>query len=364
MWSRVNPMSITAAFMRWWSGEFLALMPERGTSSANDLPRRRLVIAPSDRCIHASLRGDDQTILFSEEVAWPLYSRDTLNRWLSRARDIAAPDHCMVSLALANSVSQTILIPQKASPKAVQIIRDEVRRKTPLKVEELFIGYHVRPVQAGKTELQYLVAPLRSLDRQMLQLHLTHTNLSLLETMPAGGERPAAVAYRTSGYRSDPFRTMALSLAGVTLSLLCFAAATLYVRQAVRISDLNETAERLASQSRQAGVRVKSLVENIDDARRLAATRQAPGAAAIWTEVTEALSDATYLTELLIDENTVRLSGFSDSVADVLSALESSPMFRRPALSGSMTRQMESRKQSFTLKASLSQVRVPDGGPD
>lgn len=362
MWSWSRPFEFFFAFTQWWWNECCALMPGHFATSGETLPKRRVVIAPNERFVQISLQADDQTTLFVEEITWADYSRDGLNGLLARAKALSEPYRYAVSLAFSHCVAQKILVPQKASAQAFDIICDEVRRKTPVKLEELFIGYHVELLPAGKAELRYLVAPRTLLDRLMTQLHLTDADLSHLETVPAAGERPAAVAYRPSGRGADLFRNTGMALAAVAVVSLCLAAAIVYSRQAARIAEMTAIADRLAGQSRQSGDRAKSLMDSMDDARRLAVARQAPGTVAIWSEVTRALPDSTYLTELVVDESSVKLSGFSDSVADVMAALEASSLFSHPTLSGPMTRQPESRKQSFTLVAGLRQLRIPDGG--
>ena len=91
-----------------------------------------------------------------------------------------------------------------------------------------------------------------------------------------------------------------------------------------------------------------------------------PTTVEVWEELSARLPDGTVLEKLSIEGEQLQLIGMSDQAASLVDALEGSPLWSRPALSGVLQAEPGQRRDRFTLGASLgaSAGTGPAGGND
>lgn len=81
--------------------------------------------------------------------------------------------------------------------------------------------------------------------------------------------------------------------------------------------------------------------------------RQAASVARIWDELTAAVPDGSWVTDMRINDNRVTFSGFSPSAAALIPQIEASSLFADPTFAGPVSRSPENQLERFTIDMRL-----------
>lgn len=102
----------------------------------------------------------------------------------------------------------------------------------------------------------------------------------------------------------------------------------LHVRNATAIVELGARLDGLETQAASVRKILAQRKEAIERLNAIQAFRNSnPAIVAVWEQLTQFIPDSAFLTDLEVSQSTVRLSGFADSAAELLPALEAAPLF-------------------------------------
>ena len=120
-------------------------------------------------------------------------------------------------------------------------------------------------------------------------------------------------------------------------------------------ADAFEDASRpVIAQARAASAQRQRLTALIEGMQFLEAQRAArPTMVEILDELSQRLPDSTYLEKLAVENDRLLLIGLSSEASALVGQLEGSPLWRSPALTGALQPDPRSRRDRFTLTASL-----------
>ncbi|MGO4737537.1 PilN domain-containing protein [Bosea sp. 2KB_26] len=349
-----------ASVAEFWAKELRASLPDALRSWAKPERLLRLVIRPAEDHVSITLFAWDNRELFTERASWAEYSRSVLNRWKDRAASFAPSSRIRFVLSAPQAIAQSLVIPRRAQVRAEDIVRENIARKTPLKPDEVFVGYDLRGAAASKLELRYLLLPRAVLDQMLARLAVAPSEIATLEGPAFEGLPPASVPFAQKPHRPSPwFKRIAIAL--VLLSVL--GAVTGYLalawRQAQLLKSMETEIAEISGPAQQSTESLRSVFGLADDVSRLTAQRSTPGIVQVWDELSRILPDSTFLTELEITGTTLRATGYSDAAPALIKLLEESPILHNATLSGPLVFDRSTGKENFSLRATLRQARLP-----
>lgn len=342
----------------WWLREWRESLP-KGLKAKLDADVPRMVVRPSQDEVTISILGTRGDVIYIEQSKWEDYSRSLFERCLAKAA-LAGCRSVVLSLAEADVLVHSLLLPTKARSRVPELIRESITRKTPLKLDEVIVGYTVRNAGTDKAEVRYLVVPCAVLERRLARLSISRAELTGIE-VPTRQDLPRLGV--DFAHQKKPAMPWVAQVA-VGLALLCITTTlvgygSLVWRQHARLEAIEARLATVSSQARESTVRLQPLYATINTINELDEARTAPGVVEIWEELARLLPDSTYLTEIEIKGHDVQISGFSDGSPQLIPLIETSPILSRAVLAGPMVMDLGSGKDHFSIRATLRRARFP-----
>ncbi len=330
-------------FLTWWGEELASCVPGA----------LRRAFAPAAPRLALSFTDDRLDIIYERR-------RDSARAMLSlpRSDDISARLRDYVGkfgprrgtpvglrIPLAWCLTRQLEIPYAARANASGILLNDLQRATPFRS-----GQALSAVYLGK----------RSLDGARITAHqvvVTQDRLApLLQAVESAGlDVSFADAYGEDARRPLPIDLMAAPAdsskssggawrwpAVFVLAVLAGAAIVGYAaldRQAQALARLETMTEEVKTKA--LAVRKQMDLLESERAKHLALEQRktlAPGVLGTWSELTRLLPDTAWLETIRIDGDTVEITGYALSAAELVSLIEQSGLFKDAGLSSPVTR--------------------------
>ncbi|MGF9759503.1 PilN domain-containing protein [Microvirga sp. 0TCS3.31] len=330
-------------------------------SLASRRPAHLVIYAGEDQ-VMVTLRAPE-----GDEVAldsWPLpaWSRERLNLAARSASPRVGGRKMVTILSCAQAVTGSLFVPHQARSQAGDIIRDHLRRKMPVPLEDLVLGHEIRAAAPGKLELAYLAVPKRQVENVLARLGLRPTDIDALQAPAGTNLRPATVFYSGRSRGSKAWIRRGSGLLGLVALLAPVAGFGVQAwRQNYILSDLDAQVIAATEQARASTEQLKTIYSLAGDLEQLAVIGAAPGVVVIWEELARLLPDTSYLTAFGIKGNEIHAEGLSASTSDLIQRIENSQHFHAVSLTGPVVFDRERGKERFTLRALMRAQRFPAG---
>lgn len=343
----------------WWLDQLEMALPIANRYATADRQPMRLVVRTEEKAVSIALLNQADEVLFIEHTDWLSYTREMFDRCLSAAERLARPRGFSVSLVLTQAIGRSLMIPRAARAQAEDIIRAHIRRKTPLRLDDIFLGFVVRMARDGCLEVRYLVTPRSFLDKLLQRLAIQSTEVSTLENQPDGAV-PAVIVPLTPTQRpaAQWCRRVAFGLATVMLASAALSFGSIVIRQELALQQIEQDLADLTRTASSTADKSQAIYEMASDLTRFADLQDLPGALRIWEDLATILPLSTYLTEITISDYTVQISGFSASATALIQAIEGSAFLHGAVLTAPVTRGQDTDKERFSIKASLRRPRA------
>jgi len=265
-------------------------------------------------------------------------------------------------LSCAQAVTGSVFVPQQARPQAGDIIRDHLRRKLPVPLEDLVLGHEIRAGTPGKLELAYLAVPKRQVEDALTRLCLRSSDIGALEASAGTSLRPVTIPYGMGSGASRAWIRRGTGLLGLIALLAPAAGFSVQAwRQSAILSELDAQVIAATEQVRGSTERLKAVYSLAGDLEHLTAVRAAPGVVVIWEELAHLLPDTSYLTAFDIKGREIHAEGLSASTTDLIQRLENSQHLHAVSLTGPVVFVREHGKERFALRALMRTRRFPAG---
>ncbi|WP_201864271.1 PilN domain-containing protein [Microvirga soli] len=330
-------------------------------SSASRRPAHLLLDLDEEQLI-VMLRepdGEEVTLDACPPAAW---SRERLTLAARSASSRSRGRKVLTVLSCAQAVTGSLFVPQQARSQAEDIIRDHLRRKMPVPLEDLVLGHEIRTAAQGKLELAYLAVPKRQVEGILARLCLRSTDIDALQAPARTHLQPAIVIYNVRARGTKDWVRRGIALLGLVALLAPIGGFGMQAWQQNRIlSDLEAQAIAATEQARASTDELKTIYSLAGDLERLTAVGAAPGVVVIWEELARLLPDTSYLSSVEIKGNEVHAEGLSASTSDLIKLIENSQYLHGVSLTGPVVFEREHGKERFTLRALMRTQRFPAG---
>lgn len=334
------------AFLAWWGGQLLGLLPAGWRGGSGDASSGNAVLvtvetlSPARVTVGVRRRGRVASLgaFALDGAGLPALPRS--------ARGL--PVH--VVLPGRTLLEQQVTLPLAAERGVDGALRFEMDRLTPFRAEDIHWSWAVkrRDRATGKLIVRLLLAPRRLVDPVLDALRAAGLPPAVLRAEP-DREIPLAAG------RAGPWRDrLEAGLAVACAVLLVAAAAIPFWRQHETAGRIEAEIARLRPLVAEADALRRRLQEGAASADVLAAERGRVGdALRALAGVTDLLPDDTYLVEFALRDRVLTLAGKSAGAARLIPALAADGGFRDPVFTSPVTRSELSGTEEFSIRAEV-----------
>lgn len=313
-------------FCSWWLRELVPLLPKSAVKASTI----SVEVAREQCIIYREINECRETL----GATSPEYLG-------GRIREI--PGAIVCDILIAPSCYLKRLLSQGRLPygRAVAMAAIDLVDSTPLSEEDVYIGLE----EPGATEdgTNYYIVKKNLLDAVLASLVESGIRPRFIRMIDGDRERVLSresLAQISPAFSNVPWRRRFLQGAVVVLMVgLLLTYGHVYFRYAEASSQLSAQAN--AKQSEAVEVR-KLLDERKGKLARLEAARNGKARSVplvrIWDELTRVIPDSSWITDLTIQNDDVTIIGYSPVAAELISAIEASPLFHGTNFDAPVTR--------------------------
>lgn len=350
---RIAPRLLAA--WRWWTGALLAWLP-RGLRERLGLLPQRLLLYPqgADLAIALERAGEPRTLAVLPWQHGDGAGAAVLARVL--APSLADMPRWLV-LPAGSGLRRTLRLPAAAADRLRDVVSFEIDRQTPFSAQTAVFDARVLALRDdGQLDAELVVVPRRTLDDALAALGPVADTLAGVDLDDGSGQAlgidllPAARRL----HRADPRRRWNLLLAAIASCALVAGMWQVLDNRRDAADAFEEASRPVIAQARAASAQRQRLATLIEGMQYLQAQRAArPTMVEILDELSQRLPDGTYLEKLAVENDRLLLIGLSSEASALVGQLEDSPLWRSPALTGALQPDPRSRRDRFTLTATL-----------
>lgn len=350
---RIGPRLLAA--WRWWTAALLAWLPLRLRERLGLLPQR-LLLHPqgADLAIALERAGEARALAV---LPW---QDDDSNAAAVLARVLAPQLADMprwLVLPAGSGLRRTLRLPAAAAERLRDVVSFEIDRQTPFSAQTAVFDARVVALRDdGQLDAELVVVPRRTLDDALAALGPVADTLAGVD-LDDGSGQALGIDLLPAGrrlHRVDPRRRWNLLLAAIALCALMAGMWQVLDNRRAAADAFEDASRPVIAQARAASAQRQRLTGLIEGMQYLETQRAArPTMVEILDELSQRLPDSTYLEKLAVENDRLLLIGLSSEASALVGQLEGSPLWRSPALTGALQPDPRSRRDRFTLTASL-----------
>jgi len=348
-----------AAFWRWWTGELIALVPER-LASLGGAARVPLVSLTANELVliePASALGPDSRVDFAvlDEAA----RRDATRRLLEHAGETRS--RVRLCLEPAEALVRRVRMPAATEENLRQVVAFEMDRLTPFRADDVYFDCRVlsRDAAAGMIVVQLALARREIVDAKLQRLRALGTEVTGITVRDERGQ-PADLELMPSdamaGRASSHERYIVFGAVALVVVLLGAALGVpiLHKRQAV-VSGF-PVLDRAQRDAESTDNIAHDLEKQVADYNFLLAKKHSTyPVLALLEEVTRLLPDNTWVQQVDIKTvgktREIQVSGEAPSSSKLIEIFETSPILHNAQTRGTVTRGSQPNLERFMIVA-------------
>lgn len=339
---RRDPKELARRFWDWWSGEMLQIVPRRVRELIDRQERVLIVAAEGDR-LEARLLpalespNEDST---DPGTLWP-------------EADIA-----IVELSPLQAFRRRVSLPFGTEDRLTDVLGYEMDRLTPYAQEDVYFDFRVasRDSERRVVNIDLVVALRQTVDailERLQGLDIVPSKVTLRGATASSEQMPINLLPERNDTRSMSRREVVPIVTTVCAALLAvIALAYPITHKWLQMQSLDAEIERLAP----AALAAQETREHIS-----AAIRQGGFFAEKWAsmptkiqlldEISRIVPDDTWLSQVQIKGDVVRIQGESEGASSLIGLMESSELFRDVSFSSTVTKNPRTSNDRFVIQA-------------
>lgn len=345
-------------FPGWWLGELAALVPA-GLRRMIGGERGAVVFELSDDEVAISVHGGSKR----REVG-------RVDRGLDRAAQRQAiarlcrrlnldSGHVVLRLAEGHALRKRMELPLAAEENLREVLEFEMDRQTPFKPDEVRFDNRIvhRDPDSGRIQVELVVVPRSVVDEAVLNATEWGVPPDIVDI--AGVPQPEIGGFNLLPKDYRPTRGRAGSVANAVLALAVVALSAAFVYRAFERQNtvIGVMGERVAEAKieAEAAVALRERIEGlIEDGEFLGARkRQGLGVTAVIEELSRMLPDDTWIYQLRLNAEEVRVWGYARAASQILALIEASPVFAGVTFRSPVTQDQRVGLERFNLSARI-----------
>jgi general secretion pathway protein L len=354
-------------FARWWWNEFLDLLPERIAQFISGGGRKRLTLRVDEQGLSLMLLQPTAEPVFIPHSLSARSALEVVDKFLVGQGLRRADVDLGIELPVETIFSRQIWLPIEAERAIDAIVAQDLVRKTPFRVEDIYFDYTIAEGRVGKTfDVRQWIVRRQFVQKALEAFGVTVEQIDFVTAEPQAGEiRPLIRLRRNAEARYRLYHKLAYLMGCSAIVLILVAGGLRYWNQQVEIDRL----DREIAEMSQKAAQVRALIDQLEQKRgalaRLRLQRSVvPGLIDLWDETSRILPDHTWLTELRLSEGLAKaepqltLIGFSSAAPGLVATIDKSRLLSDATLTSPVALDPIEGRERFTLQA---KVRVLAG---
>lgn len=342
------------AFLRWWGGELLALLPAR-LAFLLGLARESVLLAPE---------GDDftvQRLLGGAALPMGVLRQAEVRDQVTRHR--AAGAECVLRIPLSQGLRRQASIAVSTLPRGFDAVAGEIERQTPFTLNQVYLGYRIEKVidARGRVTAHLALVPCASANVMLRNLAASGIAPDRITLEDDAGLNSAGdtVHILTSLRARPPARFL---MAAVCIVLLA-ALVSPYWRNAAALSRV----QKELALARQEVVSASDQKNRAGDAQSQLAwlveqRAQRPSTLVVLNAISAALPDTAYLAQFELAGQTLALEGVAAAAPELIAPLEALPLIEKVEFSAPTLRDPVQGREQFQISLQLRKAAEPEPG--
>jgi general secretion pathway protein L len=228
----------------------------------------------------------------------------------------------------------------------------EIERQTPFRPEDVYFDYQVlaRRPEAKRLTIELIAVPRISVDAILGQVRNWGLYPLIVDMVARNAQRGIGVNLLKANQSVERWSFLRVA---ASLVVIVLTAAVFYIP----VAQLSAEDELLAAQVTEASSRAKQTLAKrgeLDETVRAASflderKQNVPGVLGILNELTKALPDNTWLLSFNQNKAEVKISGYSAAAAELISRIDSVPLFKNPTFSSPIVQDLQNKAERFDI---------------
>ncbi len=347
-----------SAFFAWWGGELAALVPEglRRRFQADtgqivfDISGAGIMVDQVFRRSHREIgrvaaRVDDAAV--EAAALAPLIGKLKMNRF-----------DLVLRMPAAHALRRSLSLPRAAADNLRQVLTFEMDRQTPFSADQVYFDYLVDGSPSAETiDVELIACPKGEVDAAVERSRAWGVNIDIVDIAGGASGEPARINLLPRAPGGAASSGMARLTAVLAVVALVLAAAAVYLpldRQSRNAALMQAEAAKARAAATHAATLRETITELAGGAEFLAERkRTSPGVVETLDALTRLLPDDTWLQQLRINRDEVRLTGFSAAASSLIGLIERSDRFTEARFRSSVTPDARTKAERFSISAKI-----------
>ncbi len=347
-----------AAFVGWWGGELAALVPDvmRRRFHANagqivfDISGAEIAIDHVSERSHRAVgrvaaRPDDPAVEAASLA--PLFGKLRTERY-----DV------VLRMPAAHALQKTLSLPRAAAGNLRQVLTFEMDRQTPFSADQVYFDFLVGPESSSETIAVELVAcPRAEVDAAVERAKAWGIRPDIVDIADRQAPGPARINLlpREAGRPAGAGTTRLVAALAVVAVVLAAAAIYLPLDRQRRAAEEMQAEAAKARVGALAVAKLRETITELADGARFLSERKrtSPGVVETLDALTRLVPDDTWIQQLRINGDEVRVTGFSAAASSLIGLIEQSARFTEARFRSSVTRDARTKAERFTISAKI-----------
>lgn len=342
-------------FVDWWWGELRPLMPGSWLRAFADR-RKSVLLSPTADGLRVDALGPGAP----EPLEIPLDGAGELE-WGAIGQLLDSYEErplVVFTVPTRGALRRSLTLPAAAADNLHQILGFEMDRQTPFRAEQVY--YDARVVRIDPTTrtlaIDMLVVPRPTLDAELARFGDRLPALDVVDVEGDGGPGTRAgfnlLAEERRARRDRRLFWLTVGLAALVFGLLGMVMSQSVANRQKALADLQET----NAKSRAEALEVAQLRRNLNDAIAAArfieeARAERPVIIDVLKDLTKRLPDEASLQRFGFSSGEYTINGLSGKASGLIGVLKPSPQLVSPQIQGSITPDVRTGKEMFTIVA-------------
>lgn len=349
--------------LTWWLSELSSLLPGPGSGIRSG----RWIVLSVERNGWKLIEqhGRRSEPMRHTEFASAEGGNEALARLLLAASSHGRTHKFCIRLAHSLVFEREVEVPSSATHDLHRILDLRFARGMPFRADSVYTAHYPGDASGKGVRKRYrqLVVKRELIDPAIALLERSGIKPHRIDCWDASGHQPLPVDFlqqsKAAGAGARRPRALALMTAAATL-LAAGAVGAMVVRKEAALSDLNRLVSDARRTSAEHARQERRAAAMLDGEKALAETaRTQTNALEVLAELTRLLPDTDHLVELRIEGETVDLSGYSASAAELVLLLEGSWLFSEARLTAPVTWDTRLSRERFGLRARIRRGDAP-----
>ena len=354
-----------AAFLAWWGGELAALVPD-GVRRRLQTDAGQIVfdISGADIAIdHVTRRSRREIGRVAAHPDDPAVEAASLSPVIAKLR-LRRYD-VVLRMPAAHALRRSLALPLAAADNLRQVLSFEMDRQTPFSADQVYFDFVAGPRQSSSETLdvELVACPKGEVDAAVERAKAWGIRPDIVDIAEGGPPAPSRVNLLPRAPASSSGTGMTRLTAVLAVVALALAAAAVYLpldRQR-RGAELMQAEAAKARVVAMATAKLRETIAELADGAQFLAERKrsSPGIVEILDALSRLLPDGTWLQQLRINDDEVRLTGFSAAASSLIGVIEGSERFTEAQFRSSVTQDARTKAERFTISAKIVAGKPP-----